>query len=38
MVAIYVRWIQTDRMTLAEVPALWREQVDKKLAEAAQTA
>lgn len=31
MVAIYVRWIKTDRMTLADVPALWRDQVAQKL-------
>lgn len=31
MVAIYLRWVKTSRMTLADVPALWRDQVAQKL-------
>lgn len=31
MVAIYLRWIKSGRMTLADVPALWRDQVAQKL-------
>lgn len=31
MVAIYLRWIKSGRMTLADVPALWRAQVAQKL-------
>lgn len=31
MVAIYLRWIKSGRMTLADVPALWRDQVVQKL-------
>ena len=27
MVAIYVRWIKAGRMTLDDVPTLWRDQV-----------
>ena len=27
MVAIYVRWIEADRMTLEQVPERWREAV-----------
>ena len=29
MVAIYVRWIQAGRMTLADVPEHWRAEVEK---------
>lgn len=31
MVAIYLRWIKSGRMTLADVPALWRDQVAQEL-------
>lgn len=31
MAAIYLRWVKTSRMTLADVPALWRDQVAQKL-------
>ena len=31
MVAIYLRWIKSGLMTLADVPALWRDQVAQKL-------
>ena len=31
MVEIYLRWIKSGRMTLADVPALWRDQVAQKL-------
>ena len=31
MVAIYVRWIQSGKMTLDEVPEKWREEVRAKL-------
>ena len=31
MVAIYVRWIKAGRMTLADVPEKWREDVREKL-------
>ena len=31
MVSIYVRWIQAGRMTLEDVPAIWREQVEAAL-------
>ena len=31
MVAIYLHWIKSGRMTLADVPALWRDQVAQKL-------
>lgn len=31
MVAIYLRWIKSGRMTLADVPALWRDQVAQQL-------
>jgi hypothetical protein len=27
MVAIYVRWIKSGRMTLEDVPERWREEV-----------
>lgn len=33
MVAIYVRRILADKMTLEEVPTKWREQVEAKLNE-----
>lgn len=33
MVAIYVRWILAEKMTIEAVPARWREQVEEKLAE-----
>ena len=32
MVAIYVRWIKAGKMTLADVPEKWREEVEKSLA------
>lgn len=31
MVAIYVRWIREERMTLEDVPARWREAVQNAL-------
>ena len=31
MVAIYVRWIQTGRMNLTDVPEHWRADVAAKL-------
>lgn len=31
MVAIYVRWIQAGRMTLADVPIHWRSDVEAAL-------
>lgn len=31
MVAIYVRWIKAGRMTLDDVPTLWRDQVAEAL-------
>lgn len=31
MVAIYLRWVKTSRMTLADVPTLWRDQVAQQL-------
>ena len=31
MVAIYVRWIKAGKMTLADVPEFWREEVRKEL-------
>lgn len=31
MVAIYVRWINAGKMTLADVPEKWREEVRKEL-------
>lgn len=31
MVAIYVRWIRDGKMTLEDVPSLWREQVMEAL-------
>lgn len=33
MVAIYVRWIKAGRMTIEDVPEMWREAVSKALAE-----
>lgn len=33
MVAIYIRRILADKMTLEEVPTKWREQVEAKLNE-----
>lgn len=33
MVAIYVRWINAGRMTLADVPEHWRVDVETKLEE-----
>lgn len=33
MVAIYVRRILADKMTLEEVPQKWREQVEEELNE-----
>jgi len=33
MVAIYVRWIRAGRMTLEEVPARWRDEVEALLEE-----
>ena len=27
MVAIYVRWIKAGKMTIAEIPEKWREEV-----------
>lgn len=31
MVAIYVRWIKAGRITLEDVPEMWREAVREKL-------
>ena len=31
MIAIYVRWIKTGRMSLAEVPVKWRREVENAL-------
>lgn len=31
MVAIYVRWIKAGRMTIDDVPAHWREDVETML-------
>ena len=31
MVAIYVRWIKADKMTIDEVPTRWREAVRQAL-------
>ena len=31
MVAIYARWIRAGRMTLAQVPEKWREDVRAEL-------
>lgn len=31
MAAIYVRWIKAGKMTIDQVPARWREQVEKML-------
>lgn len=31
MVAIYVRWIESGRMTLTDVPEHWRNQIADKL-------
>lgn len=31
MTAIYVRWIEAGRMTLADVPEHWRQAVKEKL-------
>ena len=31
MVAIYVRWIRAGRMTIAQVPEKWREDVRVEL-------
>lgn len=31
MVAIYVRWIKSGKMTIEEVPEKWREEVRAKL-------
>lgn len=31
MVAIYLRWIQAGRMTLADVPEHWRADVEARL-------
>lgn len=33
MVAIYVRWIKAGRMTIEDVPELWREAARAALAE-----
>lgn len=33
MVAIYVRRILADKMTLEEVPTKWRAEVEEKLSE-----
>ena len=33
MAAIYVRWIKAGKMTIEQVPARWREQVEKMLEE-----
>lgn len=33
MVAIYVRWILAEKITIDDVPARWRKQVEEKLAE-----
>lgn len=33
MVAIYVRWILAGRMTIDDVPAKWREEVQQALAQ-----
>ena len=33
MVAIYVRWIKAGKMTIEDVPAKWREAVEKALEE-----
>lgn len=32
MVAIYVRWIKAGRMTIEDVPEMWREAVKAALA------
>ena len=31
MARIYLRWIQSGRMVIEEVPELWREQVQELL-------
>lgn len=31
MAAIYVRWIEAGRISLTDVPDLWRSQVAEKL-------
>lgn len=31
MVAIYVRWIKAGKMTLEDVPEMWREKVRSAL-------
>lgn len=33
MVAIYVRWIKSGKMTLEDVPLRWREAVAEQLGE-----
>lgn len=33
MIDIYVRWIRAGRMTLEDVPTLWRERVAAALGE-----
>lgn len=33
MTAIYVRWIKAGRLKIEEVPAKWREEVEKALEE-----
>lgn len=31
MIAIYIRWIKAGKITLEDVPAKWKEQVEEKL-------
>lgn len=33
MTAIYIRWIKAGKMLLSDVPAKWREEVEKALEE-----
>ena len=33
MAKIYVRWIKAGKMTIEDVPARWREQVEQMLEE-----
>ena len=38
MVAIYVRWILADKLTLEDVPERWRKKVEEKLTEISENA
>lgn len=31
MVAIYVKWVTSNRMSLLDVPSIWREEVQKEM-------